>query len=240
MKNLVHPPIVASSHVQRFSWIQKIGREVIGVGIYYGIEGKATRLKSFNEIERYCREHKIHFDLFNFSGENTKSEKLTDTVGSQQKANVVEVRITTCYQLAIRSRKASEWCDAMDREINIMIEHKVWDFVDPPENSKVLGSGAYTLKRDENNRAVRFKARLVAQAKEKALMRLKKISSEGQCETMLDTSGSNVSFKKRSGAAIRVQPTSIARITVGVTRGSKRLVHVPDFKHQRKVNVFYL
>ncbi|GBO23606.1 hypothetical protein AVEN_260376-1 [Araneus ventricosus] len=32
-------------------WIRKIGREVTGAGIYYGIEGKATRLKSFNEIE---------------------------------------------------------------------------------------------------------------------------------------------------------------------------------------------
>ncbi|GBO29305.1 hypothetical protein AVEN_242511-1 [Araneus ventricosus] len=62
-------------------WIRKIGREITGAGISYGIEGKATRLKSFNEIERYCREHKIHFDknLFDFSGENTKSEKLTDS-----------------------------------------------------------------------------------------------------------------------------------------------------------------
>ncbi|GBM31150.1 hypothetical protein AVEN_58941-1 [Araneus ventricosus] len=52
-------------------WIRKIGRQVTGTGIYYGIEGKSTRLKSFNEIERYCREHKIHFDknLFDCSGE---------------------------------------------------------------------------------------------------------------------------------------------------------------------------
>ncbi|GBN83396.1 hypothetical protein AVEN_200222-1, partial [Araneus ventricosus] len=33
-------------------WIRKIGREVNGAGIYYGIGGKATRLKSFNEVER--------------------------------------------------------------------------------------------------------------------------------------------------------------------------------------------
>ncbi|GBO39994.1 Retrovirus-related Pol polyprotein from transposon RE1 [Araneus ventricosus] len=52
----------------------------------------------------------------------------------------------------------------MDRETNVMIEHKVWDLVDPPENAKVLGNRwVYTLKHDENNRAVRFKARLVAQ-----------------------------------------------------------------------------
>ncbi|GBN83615.1 hypothetical protein AVEN_209874-1 [Araneus ventricosus] len=142
-------------------WIRKIGQEVTGAGIYYGIEGKATPLKSFNEIERYYREHKIHFDknLFDFSGENTKSEKLTDSAEGQLEANVVEVKIPTCYQQAIRSREASEWYDAMDREINVMIERKVWDFVDPPENAKVLGSRwVYTLKRDENNRFVRFKA----------------------------------------------------------------------------------
>ncbi|GBM31327.1 hypothetical protein AVEN_91316-1 [Araneus ventricosus] len=112
---------------QEIKWIRKIGREVTGAGIYYGIEGKATRLKSFNEIERYCREHKIHFDknLFDFSGENTKSEKLTDSAEGQQEANVVEVKIPTCYQQAIKSREASEWCDAMDREINVMIERKV-------------------------------------------------------------------------------------------------------------------
>ncbi|GBM11641.1 Retrovirus-related Pol polyprotein from transposon TNT 1-94 [Araneus ventricosus] len=48
----------------------------------------------------------------------------------------------------------------MDREINVVIERKVWDLVDSPENAKVLGNRwVYTLIRDENNRAVRFKAR---------------------------------------------------------------------------------
>ncbi|GBL88995.1 hypothetical protein AVEN_255156-1 [Araneus ventricosus] len=144
-------------------WIRKIGQEVTGVDIYYGIEGKATRLKSFNEIERYCKEHKIHFykNLFDFSGENTKSEKLPDSAESQP---VVEVRIPTCLQQAIRSREAFEWYDAMDREINLMIERKVWDLVDPPENAKVLGNRwVYILKRDENIKAVIFKARLEAQ-----------------------------------------------------------------------------
>ncbi|GBN33903.1 Retrovirus-related Pol polyprotein from transposon TNT 1-94 [Araneus ventricosus] len=96
-------------------------------------------------------------------GENTKSEILTDSAEDQQEANVVEVRIPTYYQQAIRSREASERCDAMDREINVMIERKVWDLIYPPKNAKVLGNRwVYTLKRDENNRPVRFKTRLVA------------------------------------------------------------------------------
>ncbi|GBM83819.1 hypothetical protein AVEN_134522-1 [Araneus ventricosus] len=56
------------------------------------------------------------------SGENRKSKKLTDSAEGQQEANVVEVKIPTCYQQVIRSRETSEWCDAMDREINVKIE----------------------------------------------------------------------------------------------------------------------
>ncbi|GBN24726.1 hypothetical protein AVEN_38839-1, partial [Araneus ventricosus] len=95
---------------------------------------------------------------------NTKSEKLPNSTKGQQEANVVEVRIPTCYQQAIRSREASKGCDVMDREINIMIEHKVKDLIDAPENVNVLGNcWVYILKHDENNRALRFKACLVAQ-----------------------------------------------------------------------------
>ncbi|GBN19422.1 hypothetical protein AVEN_270188-1 [Araneus ventricosus] len=61
------------------------------------------------------------------------------------------------------------------------------------------------------------------QALEKAVTRLEKITSEGQWETMLATLGSNVPLRRKAGVAIRVQPTSIARRSIGVTRGSKRV-----------------
>ncbi|GFX68522.1 hypothetical protein TNCV_2432291 [Trichonephila clavipes] len=38
-------------------WIRNIGRKVTGSNVYYSIEGEATRLKSLNEIERYCKRH---------------------------------------------------------------------------------------------------------------------------------------------------------------------------------------
>ncbi|GFY48613.1 uncharacterized protein TNIN_207581 [Trichonephila inaurata madagascariensis] len=38
-------------------WIRNIDRKVTGANVYYSIEGEATRLKSFNEIERYCKRH---------------------------------------------------------------------------------------------------------------------------------------------------------------------------------------
>ncbi|GFS68948.1 hypothetical protein TNCV_4569801 [Trichonephila clavipes] len=118
-------------------WIRNIGRKVTGSNVYYSIEGEATRLKSFNEIERYCKRHNIEYDpsLFNFRKDNTESQGFSD-LSEQQEALMVEVTIPNCYKQAIRSRDASKWHDAMDKEINVMKERKVWDLVDHPDNIK--------------------------------------------------------------------------------------------------------
>ncbi|GFV99121.1 retrovirus-related Pol polyprotein from transposon RE1 [Trichonephila clavipes] len=145
-------------------WIRNIGRKVTGSNVYYSIEGEATRLKSFNEIERYCKRHNIEYDpsLFNFRKNNTESQGFSD-LSEQQEALMVEVTIPNCYKQAIRSRDASKWHDAMDKEINVMKERKVWDLVDHPDNIKILENRwVYTIKYDENNKIVKYKARLVA------------------------------------------------------------------------------
>ncbi|GFU78104.1 retrovirus-related Pol polyprotein from transposon TNT 1-94, partial [Trichonephila clavipes] len=144
-------------------WIRNIGRKVTGSNVYYSIEGEATRLKSFNEIERYCKRHNIDYDpsLFNFRKDNTESQGFSDL--SEQQAIMVEVTIPNCYKQAIRSRDASKWRDAMDKEINVMMERKVWDLNDHPDNIKILENRwVYTIKYNENNKIVRYKARLVA------------------------------------------------------------------------------
>ncbi|GFW33607.1 copia protein [Trichonephila clavipes] len=140
-------------------WIRNIGRKVTGSNVYYSIEGETTRLKSFNEIERYCKRHNIEYDpgLFNFRKDNTESQGFSD-LSEQQEALMVEVTIPNCYKQAIRSRDASKWHDAMDKEINVMMERKVWDLVDHPENIKILENRwVYTIKYDENNKIVRYK-----------------------------------------------------------------------------------
>ncbi|GFY13190.1 retrovirus-related Pol polyprotein from transposon RE1 [Trichonephila clavipes] len=145
-------------------WIRNIGRKVTGSNVYYSIKGEATRLKSFNEIERYCKRHNIEYDpsFFNFRKDNTESQGFSD-LSEQQEALMVEVTIPNCYKQAIRSRDASKWHDAMDKEINVMMERKVWDLVDHPDNIKILENRwVYTIKYDENNKIVRYKARLVA------------------------------------------------------------------------------
>ncbi|GFU05691.1 retrovirus-related Pol polyprotein from transposon RE1, partial [Trichonephila clavipes] len=94
--------------------------------------------------------------------DNTESQGFSD-LSEQQEALMVEVTIPNCYKQAIRSRDASKWHDAMDKEINVMMERKVWDLVDHPYNIKILENRwVYTIKYDENNKIVRYKARLVA------------------------------------------------------------------------------
>ncbi|GFU75412.1 retrovirus-related Pol polyprotein from transposon TNT 1-94 [Trichonephila clavipes] len=94
--------------------------------------------------------------------DNTESQGFSD-LSEQQEALMVEVTIPNCYKQSIRSRDASKWHDAMDKEINVMKERKVWDLVDHPDNIKILENRwVYTIKYDENNKIVRYKARLVA------------------------------------------------------------------------------
>ncbi|GFX74415.1 copia protein [Trichonephila clavipes] len=162
-------PVVSSDNhslipCTEVKWIRNIGRKVTGSNVYYSIEGVATRLKSFNEIERYCKRHNNEYvpSLFNFRKDNTESQGFSD-LSEQQEALMVEVTIPNCYKQAIRSRDASKWHDAMDKKINVMMERKVWDLVDHPDNIKILENRwVYTIKYDENNEIVRYKARLVA------------------------------------------------------------------------------
>lgn len=72
--------------------------------------------------------------------------------------------------------------------------------------------------------------------------RLKKISTEGMWESFLHTAGSSVPIRRRSGTTIKVQPTSIARRSLTLTRGSKRFpVGRPatqdQLKNKRKRNL---
>ncbi|GFS99961.1 retrovirus-related Pol polyprotein from transposon TNT 1-94 [Trichonephila clavipes] len=92
-------PVVSSDNhslipCTEVKWIRNIGRKVTGSNVYYSIEGEATRLKSFNEIERYCKRHNIEYDpsLFNFRKDNTESQGFSD-LSEQQEALMVEVTI---------------------------------------------------------------------------------------------------------------------------------------------------
>ncbi|GBM65307.1 Retrovirus-related Pol polyprotein from transposon TNT 1-94 [Araneus ventricosus] len=135
------------------------------IDIYYGIEGTNVRLRSFNDIMGYCERNKIQCDknLFNFSGKNIESGKVTDLLNLNE-ANLLEVRIPRTYKEAIKVPEASKWEDAMKQELKVMYERNVWELVKPPKDAKTLSNRwVYTLKRNEQNEIVTYKARLVAQ-----------------------------------------------------------------------------
>ncbi|GFV80857.1 retrovirus-related Pol polyprotein from transposon TNT 1-94 [Trichonephila clavipes] len=109
-----------------------------------------------------CTEVKWIRNIGRGKKDNTESQGFS-VLSEQQEALMVEVTIPNCYKQALRSRDASKWHDAMDKEINVMMERKVWDLVDHPDNIKILENRwVYTIKYDENNKIVRYKARLVA------------------------------------------------------------------------------
>ncbi|GFV42948.1 hypothetical protein TNCV_4548001 [Trichonephila clavipes] len=66
-----------------------------------------------------------------------------------------------------------------------MKERKVWDLVDHPDNIKILENRwVYTIKYDENNKIVRYKARLVARGNTQLRAGMK---MDGDCKGNLQT-----------------------------------------------------
>ncbi|GFR02000.1 retrovirus-related Pol polyprotein from transposon TNT 1-94 [Trichonephila clavata] len=112
--------------------------------IYSFFEGSNVRLRSFNEVQKYCKDNNIDYDqnLFNFSGKNSSSGKVADLLNLplEEEANLAEVRIPKTYKEATRTPEAANWEGAMDKEMQVMYDHKVWNLVEPPKEAKVLGS----------------------------------------------------------------------------------------------------
>ncbi|GFW27380.1 retrovirus-related Pol polyprotein from transposon TNT 1-94 [Trichonephila clavipes] len=116
--------------------------------------GSNVRLRSFNEVQKYCKDKNIDFDqnLFNFSSKNSSSGKVTDLLNLplEEKANLAEVRIPKTYREATRTAEAAVWEGTMDKEMQVMYDRKVWNLVEPPKETKVLGCRwVYSLKRNE-------------------------------------------------------------------------------------------
>ncbi|GFU91903.1 retrovirus-related Pol polyprotein from transposon TNT 1-94 [Trichonephila clavipes] len=129
--------------------------------IYYFVEGSNVRLRSFNEVQKHCKDKNIDYDqnLFNFSGKNSSSGKVTDllNVPLEEKANLAEVRIPKTYREATRTAEAAHWEGAMDKEMQVMYDRKVWNLVEPPKEAKVLGCSSQSeVPRDLHNGAQRI------------------------------------------------------------------------------------
>lgn len=73
---------------------------------------------------------------------------------------IVEEDDPTQFEEAI---KHDRWRNAMDSEINSIVKNDTWILTELPSNCKMIGvKWVYKMKKDENGRIVKHKARLVA------------------------------------------------------------------------------
>ena len=70
-----------------------------------------------------------------------------------------------CVEEALKGKHSDKWKQALEAEYNSLIDNKIWELVQPPESSNIVGSKwVLKIKRDANgNNINRHKARLVAQ-----------------------------------------------------------------------------
>lgn len=75
-----------------------------------------------------------------------------------------QVNIPDTYHEAIRSPQSQSWKLAMEGEMETIKDREVWTLVEKPLNARILGSKwVYTIKCNNENEIIRFKARIVAQ-----------------------------------------------------------------------------
>lgn len=148
---------------------------------YYPPVGK-PRLRSQNDVKKYCKEQNLVYDPTQFlfkplptktiEPENSDSE--TSEEISVEECQYVEhlnnifqeseVDIPKSFSDVENLPNKGKWYDAMRDEIKIMEERNVWKLVEKPPKTKVLGNRwVYSIKRDDKGNIVRHKARLVAQ-----------------------------------------------------------------------------
>lgn len=169
------PVETTAQKVTDLKWIRKPKERPGGdrTDIYYYIDGVKDRFRSQNDIRKYCETRNIEFEdyrkFFDFSPRNMYSGNVSfardeGNEETSDEANIAEIMVPKSYEEAIKSKDSNKWKSAMEEEMKMMKDRKVWTLVDKPYNKKILGNRwVYTVKCNERNLITRYKARLVAQ-----------------------------------------------------------------------------
>ena len=129
---------------------------------YYPPSATNPRLRSHNDVKKYCKDNDIIFDYthFNFKPEDNVQDA-DATYLEVYSSNLVE---PSTYEQAIVHPNAEEWHEAMQDELTTLEERNVFDIVERPQNRKTIGCRwVYKMKKDNLNNVKRYRARLVAQ-----------------------------------------------------------------------------
>lgn len=156
---------------ERVETVRKSGATAGQVDVYYFPE-KNVRLRSKNEIKKYCQEKGINYnpDDFSFTPttpnarvEETGLNVSEDEKGDEPEVHCVEVKIPCTFRESQELPEKREWNRAMKNELETLKDRKVYELVPRPEGTKVLGTRwIFTLKKDMSGSVKRFRARLVA------------------------------------------------------------------------------
>ncbi|GBO17417.1 Retrovirus-related Pol polyprotein from transposon TNT 1-94 [Araneus ventricosus] len=148
------------------------------IDVYYYPESK-VRLRSKNEVKKYCESKGIDYnpDNFDFSPKlildnnklnaiETQSDDFSTDIEdiSDSEAHLVDIKIPNNFKESQMVPERENWCNAMKEELEILKVRDVYEIVPRPKNKNVLGNKwVYTLKKDVTGKIKRYRARLVTQ-----------------------------------------------------------------------------
>ena len=150
------------------------------IDVYYFPPESNERLRSSNDVKKFCKKNKFAFEPNKFSfkpqgvesvsGQSTNQTCLSNDLDYMNDCIDIfqhesyNVELPKSFDDTQTSSDKVKWDSAMSEEIKMMDERQVWLLVDPPQNANVIGSKwVYNVKFDENNKPKKYKARLVAQ-----------------------------------------------------------------------------
>ncbi|GBM31047.1 hypothetical protein AVEN_46485-1 [Araneus ventricosus] len=134
--------------------------------VYYCPPSSKIKLKSVNEVRKYCKENKITFEPeFFFFKATTKysdtNQSSENDSSSEESCNSDEIyesfeyeyynsKLPKTFEDTQRSKDKEKWDFAMREELNMMKTQKVFELVDPPANKTIIGSKwVYNIKHEE-------------------------------------------------------------------------------------------
>jgi histone deacetylase 1/2 len=127
-----------------------------------------TRSKTKNQIEQPISNsnttpvHRYPQRQRKQSRLNIESNDIYDVDRQSISYSATESEPSTYYE-AIQSGEAQQWKQAMDEEINALLQNRTWELVELPKGARVIGcKWVYKKKLNQIGQVERFKARLCA------------------------------------------------------------------------------
>lgn len=149
--------------------IRQKGASAGEVDIYYrDPDGKIWR--SYKSLAKHIKDNELSIDpkVFDFSKKNLAASLISsitqDDISDVFQAYCAEVITPNNYHEAIQSPQREEWKLAMDDEVETLKQRGVAKVIPKPDAAKVVGCRwVYQLKKNNEGKIIRYRARLVAQ-----------------------------------------------------------------------------